>query len=320
MRRLVEITCFLGLSAAVHAAIIGQWAPPGGTAGQGGGGESRATLQAAPDNIAAMIDRWTDPPQIADIAPLVEPMSDTGPPPLTAETSATSAPRPPDLSVSMRDERPIVQAPVPAMAITSDAPAGFAQPAPQADSEVALSLPDASMTRQSPGIFAPQEASDPFIDTSSPPASSLAVTTSRRPAIRPDRTPPQVVTTSPPASARIAAGQGAAVVAGDAAASADQAPGLGDGAHDALMAQWGGRILARIERSRPRVAGEGRVTVALEVAPDGQLAGLSVAQSSGNGAVDQAALTAVQRAGRLPAAPDGLTDASYAFALPIRFE
>ena len=77
--------------------------------------------------------------------------------------------------------------------------------------------------------------------------------------------------------------------------------------------------MARIERARPRVNGAGQVTLTLRIWRDGTLNGLGVARSSGNQALDEAALTAVRRAGRFPAAPDGLRDASYAFNLPIRF-
>jgi protein TonB len=85
------------------------------------------------------------------------------------------------------------------------------------------------------------------------------------------------------------------------------------------MSQWGAQIMARIERARPRVRGSGQVVLALQITRDGGLAGLSVARSSGDAALDNAALSAVQRAGRFPAAPKGLTDASYGFSLPIRF-
>lgn len=85
------------------------------------------------------------------------------------------------------------------------------------------------------------------------------------------------------------------------------------------MAQWGGQIMARIERSRPRVRGTGQVGVNLRLSPDGQLSGLSVARSSGDPALDAAALSAVRGAGRFPAAPEGLTEASYSFSVPIRF-
>jgi protein TonB len=85
------------------------------------------------------------------------------------------------------------------------------------------------------------------------------------------------------------------------------------------MSQWGGAILSRIERSRPRARGTGQVVVQLRLTPGGQLTGVSVAQSSGDAALDQAAVAAVQSVGRFPAAPNGLTDASYGFSLPIRF-
>jgi protein TonB len=85
------------------------------------------------------------------------------------------------------------------------------------------------------------------------------------------------------------------------------------------MSQWGAEIMARIERARPRVRASGQVLLALQVARSGHLAAVSVARSSGDPAVDDAALSAVRRAGRFPAAPDALTEASYRFSLPIRF-
>ncbi|MFN4130790.1 MAG: energy transducer TonB [Paracoccaceae bacterium] len=51
----------------------------------------------------------------------------------------------------------------------------------------------------------------------------------------------------------------------------------------------------------------------------GQLAGVSVAKSSGHRALDKAARRAVQSVRGLSAAPNGLTDASYSFTLPITF-
>jgi protein TonB len=77
--------------------------------------------------------------------------------------------------------------------------------------------------------------------------------------------------------------------------------------------------MARIERVRPRTRGVGQVTLTLQIAQSGQLTALSVSRSSGDPDLDNAALSAVQRAGRFPAAPEGLTDASYGFSLPIRF-
>ncbi|MBD3805099.1 MAG: TonB family protein, partial [Thioclava sp.] len=88
-----------------------------------------------------------------------------------------------------------------------------------------------------------------------------------------------------------------------------------------LMGSWGGQIRARVERHKtpPAGAGAGRVVVALNVARDGRLLGAAVAKSSGNAALDQAALDAVRRAGRFPVAPQGLAKARYSFTLPMTF-
>ncbi len=50
---------------------------------------------------------------------------------------------------------------------------------------------------------------------------------------------------------------------------------------------------------------------------DGVVRGVGLAASSGQPALDQAATDAARRAGRCPAAPAGLNDASYSFELPI---
>ena len=51
----------------------------------------------------------------------------------------------------------------------------------------------------------------------------------------------------------------------------------------------------------------------------GTLESVSVARSSGNAVLDEAAMSAVRRAGRFPAAPQTLTGARHVFSLPIRF-
>jgi putative ABC transport system ATP-binding protein len=50
--------------------------------------------------------------------------------------------------------------------------------------------------------------------------------------------------------------------------------------------------MARIERARPRVSASGQVVLAMQVARSGDLAGVSVARSSGDPALDAAALDA----------------------------
>lgn len=90
-----------------------------------------------------------------------------------------------------------------------------------------------------------------------------------------------------------------------------------------LMSQWGGQIRSCISRraSAPRGVREGgRVTLNLSVSRSGSIKGIGIAGSSGNGALDQAAVQAAQRAGRCPRAPAELTDASYSFQLPINLQ
>lgn len=60
--------------------------------------------------------------------------------------------------------------------------------------------------------------------------------------------------------------------------------------------------------------------VRITLAASGKLVGVSVAASSGNAALDAAAVKAVQAAGKFPAAPKGLADATYSFTLPMTFK
>lgn len=85
------------------------------------------------------------------------------------------------------------------------------------------------------------------------------------------------------------------------------------------MARWGAQIQSRIERRRPRVEGTGAVMLQITVARDGTLQSVAIARSSGDAAIDRAGVAAVRRAGRLPAAPEGLRQPSYRFNVPIRF-
>ncbi len=129
--------------------------------------------------------------------------------------------------------------------------------------------------------------------------------------------PPPPAPSAPPAPApQRAQGSGDGAAGGSARSTA---PAVSDGDRASLMADWGGRIRAQIARSAPRSNARGTATLHLTVARDGRLVNASLSNSSGNASVDQAALDAVRRAGRFPAAPAGLTAAQYSFNLPLRF-
>lgn len=85
------------------------------------------------------------------------------------------------------------------------------------------------------------------------------------------------------------AGQGSAAASGNAAAS--NYPGL---------------VMQRLSRvPRPRAGSRGTVVVAFSVSGGGRLAGVSIARSSGSGALDRAAMNMVRRAAPFPAPPPG---------------
>ncbi|MEX0302006.1 MAG: TonB family protein [Leisingera sp.] len=84
--------------------------------------------------------------------------------------------------------------------------------------------------------------------------------------------------------------------------------------------RWGAAIISRVERQKrpPRGGGTGTVRLRITVSAQGRLVAVSVTQSSGNTAVDQAAMRAVRKA-RLPRAPKALAPGDYSFTLRAVF-
>lgn len=165
---------------------------------------------------------------------------------------------------------------------------------PQADTAPAPPPPPAVKPRPRPAPPAPDPVAEP----------------------RPEQPAP-----SDSSAAQVAAGTGGGAVAGEDGQA--QAPSLSQGRINDLTANWGAKIRARIEKRKRYPLGadgaSGTVTVRLTVTRSGALAGLSIAASSGNAALDEAAIKAVRAAGRFPAAPEGLTQDSISFTLPMRF-
>lgn len=197
------------------------------------------------------------------------------------------------------------------------------QPEPVEAPPVAQAMPDLSARPDLPALAlpAPSAPEAPAIRTApvTPPKPKPAPKPAKaKPAPKAEK---PAAKAAPAAPAQAAKGSGGGASAGQSGAA--KAATLSKGQVQSLRAEWGARIRARIERKKryPTGAGgaKGRVTVQLSVGRDGSLRGLGIAQSSGNAALDQAALDAVKRAGTFPAAPKGLSDASYSFALPMSF-
>ena len=197
-------------------------------------------------------------------------------------------------------------------------------PAPQADALPEVPATDNQLAAPvlPPSLDMPEDVAEtPAIDTdTAPPPSAQAVTSSQRPETRPERAPAPQPQNQPARAEQRAAGSGGGGQAGQS--SSANASTLSPGRAAELQAVWGAQIRSRIERRKryPRGArGSGAVMVALTVSRSGQLVSVNLRQSSGTPAFDQAALSAVSSAGRFPAAPDGLGQASYAFTLQLNF-
>jgi protein TonB len=108
--------------------------------------------------------------------------------------------------------------------------------------------------------------------------------------------------------------------AAQSAAKSDPAASAGEA--KALKADWGSKVRARINRkvALPADSAPGTVKVRLEIAASGALLAVGIAQSSGQAALDAAALKAVKSAAPFARAPKGLSEPSYNFSLPITFK
>ncbi|MEM1312918.1 MAG: TonB family protein [Pseudomonadota bacterium] len=89
-----------------------------------------------------------------------------------------------------------------------------------------------------------------------------------------------------------------------------------------MQRAWGAQVRQDISRSQRNRRGRrsGEAVVALVVSRDGALRSHRLQRSSGDGRLDDAALSAVSAAAPFPPAPAGLDKPFYAFTLSIRFE
>lgn len=80
------------------------------------------------------------------------------------------------------------------------------------------------------------------------------------------------------------------------------------------------RVMAQLHRAKPAGSGEqGRAVVRFAIQRSGAAGGVSLASSSGNSAIDQAALAMVRRAAPFPPLPAEYGPATMALTVPIAF-
>jgi protein TonB len=254
MIRVLEFSVFGAIALAAHAAVFIARPPTGAEAG-GSGGDALVSIQAAPDEVAAIVAQWDRPVTVQ---------------------SAVQSPTAPNVL-----DRP-------------DAP-----------------VPSASRPRP-PG--SPQLAALPV-----PPTDLIQLDTASAVPTRPKPEPqPKPSPSSAGQAGQKAAGSGGSKQAGSRESA--QVATASKGQQAELRQIWGAKIRNRIARSQrfPRtLRATGTSVVRLSVRRDGALLGVTLARSSGNSALDQAAIASVKRAKRFAKAPKDLPGNSFNFVLPI---
>ena len=298
MRGVFEGAGFLTLALGAHLALLGLRPDQGAPGDVGVVGTEAMTLAAADAQMAALVAEWERPPEPAPtpVALQPSPSMPDAPPPM-ARPATPEAPVPPTGPGLALPQAPELTA------------------APEIDTASATPRP---AVPQQPMTEPPKDR--PRLRPEQPPEPAPAP----KPAPKPEPAPARHAEPAPPAAqprqAQRAAGTGGGVQAGVAQRQA--APSLSAGQLQSLAAQWGAQLRAQIERRKryPNAArgASGQVTVRITVDRGGRLVGLALVATSGNAALDQAALAAVQAA-RLPSAPAGLNDPSYSFTLPMMF-
>jgi protein TonB len=274
------------------------------------------SVMASSASVEAMVAEWERPPETAT-APV-----DTPPPPEVPQEAAPPRMAAPDLAVNQ--SAAIV---LPGLADQAETPPRIdlsVPPPPESEPEPE---PEPEPDPQPEPIHEPVTQLDgegrPEVSRRPPPQVPENIDLPDRPEPAPDPAPRVAREPSAPATAsqgQTAAGTGGSTQAGTSGAS--RVKTMSKSQITRAITVWGGQIRSRIERQKrfPRnVRASGRVVLRITVTPGGRVAGAAIARSSGTAAFDQAALQAVSRSGRLPRAPEGLTDASYTFSLPMDF-
>ena len=332
MKRLAEALAFVALAVGLHLALAIR-VPASGSRSGGAGGEAMVTLQGAPEGMEEMIRAWETPPE-AEVDPEApepvepEPVEEIARPVI----EETPPPSMPSLDVAEASTDTVSVPSFDTEVPPPRSPRGGAAGGPR-DAARAGTHPGGGAARGGRGRGAhagprgqpapddpPRTRCAPGRGGPAAPAGAAA-----RPRTDARGTPRRSHPAGPPGRrggvTQRAAGSGGASQAGNAGSAQVR---TGNAQQEAkLQAVWGAKIRSRIERRKRFPNGmrgqTGRVVMRITVGRDGTILGASIARSSGQAAFDQAAVQAVQRAGRLPSAPNGLTQSSYTFTLPMDF-
>ena len=324
MIRGVEAILALGLATGAHLAAFAYLPQSLSGGSSGANGAAEVILQSASIELAALVDTWTESPEVTGEPPaMATPAADavpdvqnaTGPPDLPTKVAALQSapaealpeiqPLAPRTNVALPD-LPLMAAPK----LATDA----------RPNRLAIRKPE------TPAL--PNQMAQPTLDQ--PPSAEtesaqLPGPRSLRPVVRPAhiaaKAPkPKKAQQSEARPAQRAKGAGSTQVR-TTGKTAAKAQGLSKSQLRSLQLNWLRGASAKIQRNirKPNIKetqtpGKIRVTIS----KSGRLVGVVLARSSGDARRDRAVLSGVKRSGRFKPAPKELTAPEYTFQLSFR--
>ncbi|MGJ8544185.1 MAG: TonB family protein [Sulfitobacter sp.] len=128
----------------------------------------------------------------------------------------------------------------------------------------------------------------------------------RRTEATPKKTKPKPKKSAPKGNAKQSAKAGSQSGSNNSAKAKASGTRAASTAGNAAASNYPGKVMRKLSRvRRPSVRARGAARVRFTVAASGQLAGVSIAKSSGSAQLDQAAMQLVRRAAPFPAPPPG---------------
>lgn len=292
MKRATEFTVFGALAVGLHVVLMAEWPQSGAEAG-GVGGEALVSIIGSTPQIETMVATWERPPQIQQRVDLKQPEIQAIKPLLPMASVRLDAAPNTELKMAAIEAPEPPDLPKPDMETPPPPRAPNSEPEPEDDPDVAQLPKTKPKTRPKPQVRNPKPK-------------AKASDANRKASLG--------------AARQKAAGSGGTAQAGNSGTAS--AKTLSPGKEASLVAVWGSRIRAQVERRKrmpPGTKAKGTVTLKISVSRDGRLRGVSIRGSSGDAKLDAAAVAAVKTAGRFPRAPKELTKDVFSFSLPIKF-
>ncbi len=286
------------------------------------------TVPTTPDAVEPSQPAETARKPDPDLAHETRPQADTAraPSPQTTERAASTVPQaadvPPNTVTAPEAARPTA----PIAAVTPEEPLGAeaAQASPLSTAEAVA--PDASASPSPELETITSMTEDPGRVLTSPRPAGRTTEFERRnrqpdppPTQRAERIEEPPLQTSRGDNKERSARAGSDTGSREAApAQARQGAGRNAAAGNSAASNYGGAVMQQLSRvPRPRSGNRGTAVVTFRIASNGGLAGVSLARSSGSGALDNAAVQLIRRAAPFPPPPTGART-SYQIAIEGR--